>query len=83
MELKDTIELMTSDDYKDRFRAEYWQTKIRYDKLHKLHKMLVRYDAGTLSFEPTNISLLREQAAAMWNYLYYLEIRAEVEKIEL
>lgn len=76
MELKDTIELMTSEDYKDRFKAEYWQTKIRYDKLHK---MLVRYDAGLLTFEPTNISLLREQAAAMGRYLYLLEERAELE----
>lgn len=80
MELKDTTELMTSDDYKDRFRAEYWQTKIRYNKLHI---MLVKYDAGTLTFEPSNISLLREQAADMGKYLYMLEVRAELEKIEL
>ena len=80
MELKDTITLMTSEDHRDRFRAEYQQTKIRYDKLHK---MLVRYDAGTLHFEPTNISLLREQAAAMGRYLYLLEERAEREQIEL
>ena len=32
-ELKETIELMTSKDYKERFIAEYWQTKIRYEKL--------------------------------------------------
>lgn len=32
MELKDTVELMNSEDYKDRFKAEYYQTKIRqYD----------------------------------------------------
>ena len=80
MELKDTITLMTSEDYKDRFIAEYQQTKIRYDKLHK---MLVKYDAGTLHFEPTNTSLLREQAAAMGRYLYLLEERAELEQIEL
>ena len=30
MELIDTCKLMVSDDYKDRFRAEYYQTKIRY-----------------------------------------------------
>ena len=40
MELKDTIELMTSDDYKDRFRAEYWQTKIRFSFSHSLHNPL-------------------------------------------
>lgn len=31
-ELKDTIELMNSSDYKDRFKAEYYQLKIRYTK---------------------------------------------------
>ena len=36
MNLIDTVELMNSVDYKDRFKAEYLQTKIRYDKLHKL-----------------------------------------------
>lgn len=52
MELKDTIELMNSSDYKERFKAEYLQVKIRYDKLHK---MLVKWDAGTLNFTPTCI----------------------------
>lgn len=33
MELKDTIVKMTSHDYKERFIAEYQQTKIRYEKL--------------------------------------------------
>lgn len=32
-DLKDTINFMTSDDYKDRLIAEYWQLKIRYQKL--------------------------------------------------
>ena len=44
-ELKDTVDLMNSSDYKERFQAEYLQTKIRYDKLHK---MLVKYEAKTL-----------------------------------
>ena len=57
MELKDTIEMMQSADYKERFKAEYQQTKIRYDKLHK---MLVKADAGTLDFTPTcPLGLLR------------------------
>ena len=29
MNLKDTIEMMTSTDYKERFRAEYYQLEIR------------------------------------------------------
>ncbi len=80
MELKDTISLMNSDNYQDRFKAEYLQTKIRYDKLHNT---LVKYDAGTLPFKPANIELLREQAAAMGRYLYILETRAEIEKIDI
>lgn len=81
MGLKDTIELMNSEDYKERFKAEYYQTKIRYDKLHKT---LIKYEAGTLGFEPScNLSLLTQQANFMGNYLRILEIRAEIEKIDL
>ena len=79
--LNDTIELMTSEDFKDRFKAEYYQTKIRYEKLHK---MVVKMEAGTLDFEPAcPIDLFRNQLAAMGNYLYILEVRAEIEGIEL
>ena len=81
MELKNTVELMNSADYKERFKAEYCQTKIRYDKLHK---MIVKYEAGNLDFEPTcPIDLLKRQAGAMGQYLYCLEVRAEIEKIDL
>ena len=79
--LNDTISLMQSVDYKERFLAEYYQTKIRYNKLHK---MIVKYEAGTLDFEPScSIELLPEQAKAMGEYLHRLEIRAEIENIEL
>lgn len=81
MELKDTIELMQSEDYKERFIAEYSQTKIRYDKLHA---MIVKHEAGTLNFTPKcSIDLLKLQASYMGNYLYTLEVRAEIEGIEL
>lgn len=80
MELKDTIELMTSEDYKDRFKAEYLQTKIRYEKLNRT---LVKYDAGTLPFKLANVALLREQIATIGKYLYLLEERAEIESIDL
>ena len=81
MELKDTIKLMNSDDYKERFKAEYYQTKIRYDKLHK---MLVKYEAKTLDFElSVPPEILEKQACYMGNYLRTLEVRAEIEKIEL
>lgn len=81
MELKDTIELMNSNDYKERFKAEYLQTKIRYEKLHK---MTVKYEAGTLNFEPScSLEILKEQKSYMGNYLRMLEVRAEIEKIDL
>lgn len=79
--LSDTIDFMCSNDYKDRFKAEYYQVKIRYDKLHK---MLVKYSAGTLEFQPScPIEILRNQCSHMGSYLYDLEVRAEIEKIEL
>lgn len=81
MELKDTVELMNSDDYKERFKAEYYQTKIRYEKLHKV---VVEYEANKLDFEPNcSIDLLKSQKAAMGQYLYALEVRAKIEEIEL
>ena len=61
--------------------AEYLQTKIRYDRLHK---MCVGYEAGTLNFKPTcSLELLKEQKAAMGQYLHCLEIRAQIEGVEL
>ena len=81
MTLEATKEMMTSGDYKERFYAEYWQTKIRYDKLHR---MLVKWEAGTLNFTPTcPKELFKEQASYMGNYLRILEIRAEMEGVDL
>ena len=81
MELKDTIEMMNSRNYKERFKAEYWQGRIRYSKLFR---MLVKYKAGTLGFIPDcSFELLEEQLYVMRKYLMLLEVRAEVEKINL
>ena len=80
-DLKDTIALMESDNYKDRFRAEYHQLRIR---LEKLYEMLVRYDAGTLGFNPDcSVRLLKDQLRIMRDYLYALTVRAEIEGIKL
>lgn len=67
--------------YKERMVKEYWDLKDKYDKLHK---MLVKYDAGKLDFTPNcPIGVLREQAGVMGNYLYILEKRAIIEDIDL
>lgn len=81
MELKETIDLMNSDNYKERLKAEYLQVKIRYEKLRK---MLVKLDAGTLDFTPKSTkALLLEQKRYMGEYIRCLEVRAEVEGVEL
>ena len=80
-DLIDTVEFMLSNDYKERFISEYYQTEIRYNKLHE---MIVRYEANTLNFEPKcSIDILKKQASYMGDYLYMLEVRAEIEGIEL
>lgn len=80
-ELHDIIGLMCSEDYKDRFKAEYLQLKMRYNKLHH---MVVKYEANKLEFKPScDIELLKKQKAAMGKYLYCLEVRAQVEGIDL
>lgn len=81
MELKETIEMMNSADFKERFRAEYFQTKIRYEKLKE---MCNKYEAGTLNFTPScSLETLRKQQEHVGLYLNDLEIRAEIEGINL
>ena len=46
MELKQTVEMMNSADYKERFKAEYMQVVIRYKKLAN---MLEKWDKGEIS----------------------------------
>lgn len=81
MELNYTVEMMTSTDYKERFKAEYYQLKIRYAKLMK---MLEQWDNGELDFTPDcPRSLYTLQVRAMHDYLAVLEARAKIEGIEL
>lgn len=69
------------EDYKLRMINEYKELKEKYNKLHK---MLVKYDAGKLDFTPTcQIDLLRKQASFMRQYLYILETRAVIEDVDL
>ena len=68
-------------DYKQRFINEYVELK---DKYIKLHKMLVKYDAGKLEFTPTcPVDMLRKQKSLMGQYLNILEVRAIIEDVEL
>lgn len=81
MELKDTIQQMLSEDYRDRFKAEYYQVKIRYDKLVD---MLDRWDKGQLSFLPTcPRELFWRQVTVMEDYMDLLIGRSIAEGIDL
>ena len=81
MELKDTIEMMQSVDYKERFKAEYYQVVIRYQKLKA---MILKWDNGELNFCPIcPRSTYDLQLRAMADYIAVLEARAVMENIQL
>ena len=81
MELKETVEMMNSADYKERFKAEYMQVVIRYKKLAN---MLEKWDKGELQFTPTcPRSTYNMQVRAMTDYIAVLEARAVMEKVDL
>ena len=81
MELKDTVQMMQSEDYKERFKAEYIQNVIRYQKLKS---MLQKWDKGELNFNPMcPKSTYNMQIKAMTDYIAVLEARAIMEGIEL
>lgn len=81
MELKDTVALMTSADYKERFKAEYYQLKIRRDKLKA---MVDKWDCGELEFTPTcPRDVYAFQLYTMDGYLDVLRHRAKLEGVEV
>ena len=81
MKLAETVEMMNSADYKERFKAEYAQLVIRY---YGLRNMLEKWDNGTLEFEPTcPRSTYNLQIKAMTDYIAVLEARAVMENVDL
>ena len=92
MTLHDTIDNMTSSDYKARFKAEYYQTKIRYEKLKAFNTKIEAADRVHCFGEKQKIEapkhdcpaeLLVEQQNIMGRYLHILEVRAVIEGIDL
>lgn len=69
------------DTWQERMQREYRETKERYEKLHRL---VTKYEAGVLEFTPNcSIDLLKQQKRHMGEYLHDLEIRAEIEGVNL
>ena len=86
MELKDTVNGMLSEDYKERFAAEYQQTKIRYEKLKNFCdriELSENYGCGETPKHDCPLALLRDQQRYMGVYLGCLEKRAILEGINL
>jgi hypothetical protein len=81
MQLSETVTMMNSENYKERFRAEYAQLVNRY---YGLRRMLEKWDNGMLEFEPTcPRSTYNMQIKAMADYIAVLEARAIMEGIVL
>lgn len=81
MNLAETVEMMNNADYKERFKAEYLQLKIR---MEGLGAVLKKYRDGTLTFTPScSYDLLNAQFKAMDLYASFLEERANIEGIDL
>ena len=79
MELHETLPLMNSKDYKERFLGEYYQLDIR---IKKLKDFLDKWDE--LDFEPNcPKELLEIQLEAMQDYHRILCKRAKIEHVEL
>lgn len=79
--LEDTVDMMISSDYKERFKAEYYQLVIRYSGLKN---MIKKWDNGTLPFTPTcPRNIYDVQLKAMEDYLNVLKVRATMEDVEI
>ena len=80
-DLQETVYAMTSDDYKQRFIAEYAQVAIR---ANKLSDVINKYFNDALDFKlECGIWLLVEQYMVMKHYIEILQKRAEIENINL
>ena len=81
MKLEETISMMLSEKYKDRFCAEYWQLEAR---IESLSSMLQKWEDGELNFSPScSKELLENQLCYMSKYLDILKERAKIEHINL
>ncbi|MBR6873403.1 MAG: hypothetical protein IKN17_07875 [Ruminococcus sp.] len=75
MELKETVDLMMSENRKERLKAEYWQTKLR---LERLNAYISKLNAGGEADVDDSVDVLQAQSTAMHDYLYFLEIRMKM-----
>lgn len=76
MELKDTVQGMTSDDYKERIKAELQQLAIRINKAEK-YLYSIKYEERN-----ANDYIMERQLDAMKEYYEALRARAKLFQID-
>lgn len=81
MKLQDTVEMMNSSDYKERFKAEYYQLLIRCQKLNNLINMIQSKEETDFT-ATVSLDLLSAQLHAMTSYMFILQERAKLEGVE-
>ena len=89
-ELSKTCEMMCSKDYRELFKAEFYQLKIRTEKLENfLAKIKAQYHYENDDIEKEIIKhdcdaiILEQQLCSMKNYLFILKQRAVIENINI
>lgn len=91
MLLANTVDMMNSADYKERFKAEYYQLKIRYERLKTFNNKIEAAEKTSYGLAPKKVEMpkhdcpydmLRDQQRLMGEYLHILEVRAEIEGID-
>ena len=81
MQIKETVPMMNSADYKERFKAEFYQLLIRLDRLTS---MLIKWENNTLDLDPKcSKETLETQVIFMKGYVDILLLRSKIEGIEL
>ena len=80
MELKDTVKLMLSDDWRDRLKAEWLQLTIR---CRKLSDFINAADRGEKKYKSDRDKFhMKKQREAMYGYIIALEHRMKDAGIE-
>lgn len=79
MKLKDTVELMLSDNYKDRLKSEYFQIRLRYNALIRF----LYHPNKNKELTEEQKELMKKQSHYMYHYMIVLSERCKAEGVNL
>lgn len=85
MNLSDTVELMLSNDWRARLKAEYWQTRIRIERLDEYldsDEIMMSPDGGMdLLLLTTQRDIMCSYLTSLYNRIITLELDKYVDDI--